>query len=379
MNTNPCIVILTATYGDGHLQAANTLKQTLQMKGIDKVLIVDLMKEAHPLLNRISTKLYANSAQYSQLGLDYYGWSYYMTRGTKPGAKWNRYFDSLGKATLREVLERERPIAVISTFPYGTVPELCKRMGIPSFTVITDFTFHARWLHQDVDKYYVAVPDLKEELVFHGFPRGRIEVSGIPIRKPFEDYECRGGVSTSCSIDKRRSTILILAGAFIEKTLNDMIRSLQQLEYGTLVIVCGRNEKLERKLKLKYSGQCDVVIHGYMENIHETMSTASCIVTKAGGLTLSETVALKKPLFIFKPFAGQEYENAKYLARKRVALVSFTGAELELQIRRFLSDEAAVVDQISAMSALKQQRSADFIAHDIIQTVSLTSDRAKTE
>lgn len=43
------------------------------------------------------------------------------------------------------------------------------------------------------------------------------------------------------------------------------------------------------------------------------MSAADMIITKAGGLTVSEALTKRVPLVIFRPIPGQEEENAIYL------------------------------------------------------------------
>ena len=92
------------------------------------------MKEAHPLLNTITTKLYVKSTQTSKYGLDYYGWSYYMTRDTRHDGSWNKYLNYLGRRKLKELIARECPDAIISTFPFGSAPELGRAAAIPTFS-----------------------------------------------------------------------------------------------------------------------------------------------------------------------------------------------------------------------------------------------------
>ncbi|MCZ8512233.1 glycosyltransferase [Paenibacillus filicis] len=374
MRRNSRILILTSSYGDGHLQAARSLKQAFHMQGTDEVLIMDLMKEAHPVLNKISTTIYITSMLTSQFGFDYYGWSYYMTRNTKTHLGLGRFFNNLGKKKLKEAVERVRPDAIISTFPYGAVPELCAQIGIPAYTVVTDFTLHSRWVHPNINKYYVATEDLKEELMSIGFAGPQIEVSGIPIRQAFDHAAPANTNKFRGVLSPERRTILILAGSYgVLGNVDEMIDSLQNVPDTQLVVVCGRNEKLERKLRSKFGGRPHCHIFGFVEDIHELMAASSCIVTKAGGLTLSEALSLKVPIFIYKPFAGQEKENANFLARKGAALISHQMEELSGQIRQLLADGAGYGELMQRMSQLQRKSAAEYIIQDMLGSMRQTA------
>jgi processive 1,2-diacylglycerol beta-glucosyltransferase len=364
------ILILTASYGDGHLQAAHALKQSFLQEGIGQVFIIDLMKEAHPLLNKISTSLYLKSAQISQFGLDYYGWSYYMTRNAKYNEGWHRYFNFLGKRKLKEKIEQKPPDAIISTFPFGAAAELCSMYGIPSFTVITDFTLHARWVHPCIDTYYVASEELKTHILKKFQPSSSIQVTGIPIRSAFERAVPTGSNPFLVHFDPKRKLILIFAGSYgVLGCLEEMIDAILSIENCQCAVICGRNQKLENRIRKQYAGHPHFHIFGFVENIHELMSLASCMVTKAGGLTLSEAVSLQVPLFIYKPFGGQEKENAAFFSEKGMAAVSNHAEELLSQIRHFFSNSLYAFEMKHRMASMQRKSASIFIVKDVVSKI----------
>ena len=59
---------------------------------------------------------------------------------------------------------------------------------------------------------------------------------------------------------------------------------------------------------------------GYTERVHEIMAAATLLITKPGGLTCSEALAIQLPMLLLKPLPGQEEENADYLTQQGVAL-----------------------------------------------------------
>src|SRR5690606_612328 len=95
--------------------------------------------------------------------------------------------NQFGMKKLIALLQKQRPDAIINTFPFGGITEHLRKHGIqvPVFTVVTDFSLHNRWLFTQPDRYYVATADLKREMMERGVPAEDIVVSGIPVREPF--------------------------------------------------------------------------------------------------------------------------------------------------------------------------------------------------
>jgi processive 1,2-diacylglycerol beta-glucosyltransferase len=83
-------------------------------------------------------------------------------------------------------------------------------------------------------------------------------------------------------------------------------------------VVAGRNEKLRRDLAWRDYRHPTRVL-GFATNMHELMAVADLIVTKPGGLTTSEALALGKPLFILNPIPGQEAANSDFLLERGAA------------------------------------------------------------
>lgn len=366
-NVNPRVLILTASYGNGHIQASHAIQQQFIKQGIEQATIIDLMKEGHPFLNKITTSLYKKSPQSSRMGLDYYGWSYYLTRETKHTALFNRSMQVLGRKKLMEVIHQQRPDAVVNAFPFGAAPEVCSTLGIQNYTVITDYALHSTWIHPFVDKYYVATDDLKQDILSRGFAKERVEVSGIPIRKEFDEMSFNRGALMRKSGKK---TILIMAAdSGAVSYIEEMLQTLLLLGSYRIMVVCGRNEKLKQRLELQYASFRHLKVLGYVDRIHELMSTSSCIITKAGGLTLTEAIALRLPIFIYKPYAGQERENALYLAGMGVASVSHHVEELSAQIQFLLTNPGLIEAVESRMIGLQKKHASALIVRDIIQTI----------
>lgn len=358
-------LILTAGYGDGHIKVAQALQQTIEQYG-DQHIIIDLYQEALPKWNEICKQLYKKSAAMAGYGLDYYGWVYYLTRDWNSDNKLFKWIRGFIVKTLAAIIERETPTAVINTFPYGNMIDCLQERGIelPTFTVITDYTLHNRWLHGGPDHYYIASADMQRTLEQRGIPKERTVVSGIPIRKQFDRLQ------QDMPRTENKHSVLIMSGTYLTvsrtiKLVNDLLTQ-PNVEIN---IVCGRNEKLRQSLAYRYLGVAGVRLFGFIDNIHELMLRSSCLVTKAGGVTLSEAVHLQVPILIYNPLPGQEKENAAYLAGKEVVLVSRTIRQLSGQIRELLRSDAKAELMRRRAGTLRMPDAAEAIVRHMRHTL----------
>lgn len=368
MKQDISIVILTAGYGNGHIQVSRTLQQAFARLGAASASILDLYREAHPGMNSISRYLYLYSPFFSNYGLDYYGWSYYATRNIEETSALAKWAGVLGMKKLISVLKERKADAIVSTFPFGGISHQLQKHGIhiPLFTVVTDFSLHSRWLHNRPDRFYVATDDLKQEMIRRGVRPGTITVSGIPLREPF--YEPPFPVPPDAQRHPR--SILVMMGACVPlPDIQQLTASLLSLPDVRVDIVCGGNDKLRRKLERRFGGHPRLRLFGFVDAVHDRMRRASCIITKAGGITLSEAIQIRTPIIVYKPFSGQERENALYLERKGAAAVAKHVRQLLPLVSEILDSEATRDKMMRQCDALAAGHAADMIVKDVLRLV----------
>lgn len=362
------IFILYARFGEGHWQAANALKMSFARLGhseIPEVRLIDLLAESHPFLNQISRFVYNKS--YSMLP-QVYGWVYDATKEMRSDSLFASWLHSFGAVTLRKLVEQERPDAIIHTFPTLVLPFVAHKTGrsIPMFNVVTDFDLHRRWVHPDVDKYYVATEDISMQLRRLGVHPDRIAVTGIPIRPTF----LRGtiGKPVLSRYGLRPDLPIVLLMAIPNIAVSEMAEICRSITVGCraqAVVICGRNDDLFSALSDTFSPDPAVTVLGFVERIDELMSVSSCLITKPGGLTLSEAIAARLPLLLYRPVPGQELANARYLESKGAAAICRNAAQLSRSIADLLHVPARRSAMRDALQALSKINASDAIALDI--------------
>ncbi|MDI4645771.1 MGDG synthase family glycosyltransferase [Cohnella hashimotonis] len=333
------ILIVYARFGDGHYQVSKALEQQFAAhpEARFEVHLVDLFAEAHPAMDAIVRCAYAKSITWFPKT---YGWSYRVTNGMKHDRPLGRWLHAFGRSKMAALLRTIEPDAVIHTFPFLATYSAMANAGIaiPTYTVITDYELHTRWIHPHTDGYFVATEELKSQIAGMGIREDRIHVTGIPIRRQFRDERRpRLEICREKGLDPDQAYVLVMIGALSEP--ERLVDSLLTPELSaTLLLVAGRNAKLCRKLAKRFESRTQVQVIGYAENIEAYMTVASCIVTKAGAVTLTEAISMGVPVVVYKPMPGQEQGNAAYWSRRRALRMATDAASLReavtLAIRR---------------------------------------------
>src|SRR3989339_290514 len=108
-------------------------------------------------------------------------------------------------------------------------------------------------------------------------------------------------------------SVLVMSGGFGSGPVESIVKQLQEIDFPIqIMIVTGRNKKLEDKLKSeKYTKPTKVF--GFVDNVDELLSVTDLLVSKPSGLTTSESLAKGVPMIIVNPTPGQEERNSDYL------------------------------------------------------------------
>lgn len=361
------ILILYASYGEGHVQAAKALKESLRGQGPCDTVLLDLMAESHPLLNELTKFVYMQSFKTIP---HLYGWVYKATRDMQAQSPFGHLLHSFGMRKLAEMLAREEPDLVIHTFPHLALPALRRKTGrnLPIVNVITDFDLHGRWLHPDIDQYYVATEDMKLEAIRRGIPGERIMVSGIPVHPSFHEHFIQPcTLPDGRVLDPNRKTILIMSGATgVMPDIYEIGKELSRMSHVQVLIVCGRNKQLKAELDASFGHEPHIYTYGFVTFVPLLMRVSDWVVTKSGGITLSESIACGLPMLIFRPVPGQELNNALYLEHKGAALIVHDSKELAHICIQMVADPELENRMKRSVQQLQRTNSADRIADDIL-------------
>ncbi len=333
----PRVLLFTASFGSGHNQACKAVKERLQEQGA-VVKEIDLVELFYPAVRWIVIFFFLQVIKKVPW---LYGVFYGLLSKSRSKSFIERQLFRLGKRKVLSILESFRPDVICSTFPTsaGIISELRTRgmATVRNVVVITDYTAHGHWVHQNVDLYCVASDDVRIELQGMGVPGHKICVTGLPIRKVFNEIlEIRDDPVRRCQLrlengmDPDKPLILIMGGGegiIGHLTVWEGIICTVDAQF---VIVCGHNRRLYNKLRFLQSNNVRVL--GYRCDIEKWMAMADVLVTKAGGLTITEAASLGLPMLLFRPIPGQEHENACYAVAKGLAHLFHSSTDIQRAI-----------------------------------------------
>lgn len=334
------VLVFSATFGAGHLRAAEALIEGIRQKSPSaEITHLDFGAFISKTFNAIVKNTYIELIKHTP---KLYGMFYYRTSKIRPDSLIQRFINILGRKEFLDYVKELNPDVIICTYPViaGVLGELRFKGVIhaPVVSVVTDYGVHSQYIQRGVDLYIAGCQDVYEDLTAGGIAPERVKITGIPVDPKFEQVLDRAEVTKKLKLKPIRPTILVMGGAYgvlggskqICKFLLDSEVDLQVL------VVCGQDEKLYRSLE-GLEGRNPMKCYGYINNVEELMSVSDLIITKAGGLTVSESLTKKLPMVIYRPIPGQEEENAHFLERIGAAKLAKTEEELEEMIKHLLS------------------------------------------
>ena len=238
--------------------------------------------------------------------------------------------------------------------------------------IVTDFEAHALWMESCVDLYCVAAEETKARLIARGVAAENVVVTGIPIAAKFSTKPDAKAVRKQYGLRDDLSTLLVLSGGFGMGPVAEILAELDKAsgQFQTLVVT-GRNEELRRKLATQDRKHPTHVL-GFSTNMHELMAVADLIITKPGGLTTSEALALGKPLFILNPIPGQEAANSDFLLEHGAAAKANRVEDLPYRVEQLLGSKK-LSEMGKLAKSLGRANAAQAICREVLARAPLSS------
>ena len=317
------ILIFSASTGGGHNAAARSLQAGLIQRGYD-ARVIDVFGE-NPTLNKVVTKGYQELVD--RLPKLFHTLYYQWDKQTKSQKLIFNALTFMMNPEILSMIYEEDPVLLISTHPFVTSKLSSLKEGgefdIPILSFVTDYKIHGFYISPQVDAYVVGSEYTKKDMIARGMPAFNIYPFGIPIREGFDDND---RVKARTQKDKNvRGTILMMAGSFgssqMEKAFSAVMRVREPIR---IIAVCGKNESMAEKLKIIAQDFDDstkkVDIYGFADNVNELMDMSDVIVTKPGGITVTEAIVKGIPILIPFYYPGQEEDNIEFVADSGIGI-----------------------------------------------------------
>jgi processive 1,2-diacylglycerol beta-glucosyltransferase len=321
MPEHSTLLILHCPAGGGHRAAAEALAERAAARGV-RAQVLDALAWAPAWFARLYVQTHLEaSARVPQL----YGGAYFATNHR---SSWGPV-EALGQPVERWLggtmvgdLARLRPTAIIAThfFPIRNLLRAREagRLQAPLIEVVTDYAAHAVWAQPGLAAYCAAPGRACADLVRHGIDARSVRPTGIPVRDGFLQARTRTPGTQHGPL-----RVLITSGGFGVGPVARVVRSFAGTRGIELTVVCGNNPQQERHVRqLCRALGLRAEVLGFERDMPARMAAADLVVSKPGGLTVSECAAAGRPMLFVGGVPGQETLNQQFVIERGAGLAS---------------------------------------------------------
>ena len=366
------ILITYAYAGIGHKKAAEAVRNALREFKSAQVMTVDALDYTNRFFRFSYPRIYLfliNRVPYL------WGFFYYLLDARIVDiflAPIRRFMHRVNSKRFTRFILDEKPDVVISThFLPSEVISGLKRTGDfrgTLITIVTDFMPHSFWMARDSDYFIVAIEKTKRDLLRRGIKEDRIKVLGIPCDPVFSISKGREQLIRDLGLEDGFFNLLIMGGGFGTGPVREIVDYI----FGTgssvhdkvqVIVICGKNKTLFDELnERKEALMTRLCVFGYMDNIDEFMEASDLIVTKSGGLTVSEALSKKLPMIVIQPIPGQETRNCEILQGYGTALRADNAREVVARVEEFIKFPEKIIEMLARIKLLSYPGAARDIA-----------------
>lgn len=316
------IIALTVSAGKGHQKAAEAIKRYYEENNVDVDFeIIDTLKYINPIVDKLIIGGYLKSLKKTP---KLYGKLYYYSENEDAISAISNLVHDLFSIKLKNLLDEKKPDVVLCTHPFPIeIMSILKRKGktnIPAIAILTDYAPHPFWIHEHIDAYIIPNEDFVEDLLNFGVTKEKIYPIGIPVSPEFLNHIDKSYARKTLDLEDKL-TLLLMGGGLGIGNIKEIFERLIYSDLDVQIIaVAGHNTFLKNQLiNLANKSNKKTKILGYTENINLLMSASDILITKPGGLTISEALVKGLPIILSNPIPGQEEKNTEYLLNCGIA------------------------------------------------------------
>ncbi|BDG36065.1 putative glycosyltransferase YkoN [Parageobacillus caldoxylosilyticus] len=310
----------------GHHQAADALK--------DGLLAMDPQLQCHKI-ELLSSRLGRGEKLVSYIYVNWirhfpktYNTLYYhsVVRQKKRQPSFPHY-ELLFLEHVKNIVKHVQPDIILCThsLPSYLLNRLKRNGEItnPVVNVYTDYFVHDLWGTEAIDCHFIGHPYMKMQLRKKGVPENRICVTGIPLH-PDITIEKR-----EKQMKRSRYFGLISGGSLGIGTLKHMLKKISPDDPIDYYVLCGKNERMYKQLQSENHPRLIPLPYiSSRQEMNALYDQADFILTKPGGVTISECLYKRLPIFIYDTLPGQEEINFRILKRHHLVFDFLNWKEL---------------------------------------------------
>lgn len=344
--SRPAVLIVSAANGTGHIRAAEAVREAFAARepGLH-VEHVELLSIAPGWVRTFYGSLFETVVSRApRLWKEIYR----VTDGSDQNrARWGPVAHRTLFREFRRLL-KSGPWRVCLATHFLPAQLAAGRFGLPPLAlVITDFGLHRFWVQRGVAQYFVATETMRNDLRRRRVRRTRIEVTGIPIAPAFAHAPSRHDARAELGLAQDRPVVVVMGGGLGIGVDEGVTAALQAAHPAVQVVaICARNEAARVRLCSLDIPPERLRVYGTVSGMERFLAAADVVAGKPGGLTVSETLAVGRPLLLTRPIPGAEEVNTRAVVQEGAGLCAATPQEMRDAFCRIFS-EPGLLERLS--------------------------------
>lgn len=364
-------LFLTVSTGQGHTSSARAVEKYLTDSGAE-TFFLDVYGYISPKLCKAISKIYLFASgkvpryfgkQYDREDLGKTGWVDLV-------AEFNRIIKN---KFVKYITDNKIDVIIASHLFAAQILTLIKEhIDVKTIGIVTDYTLHPKWENTDLDYYVLADKSLIPQAIRKGLKKEKLLPFGIPIDMKFSVSADKKEAKKELGFAEDKPLVFVMMGSMGYGNMFSVIKKIDKVQADFDVAVCCGNNKEVRSVIDRYPLKKHFKTYGFINNVDRIMDAADCIVTKPGGLSVTESLAKKLPMIFVDPIPGQEYRNVEFLVNNGVGLYTTKTFTAEDALNIFFNDNERRNEIINAVQRLSKPAAAEEIGKFVI---SLGEDR----
>ena len=178
--------------------------------------------------------------------------------------------------------------------------------------VATDYTCSPTVGGCTPDVCVIPHEELAEEFVSCGIARETLLAAGIPVRAVFRERGDRAAARSELALPLEGRHIVLMSGSIGCGPMADIAAELEKrMERGDFAsVLCGSNRQMLYALRRRGFRRVEAV--GFTNRVHRYMDSADVLVSKPGGISITEAGTRGTPLLLADMVGGCETRNQEF-------------------------------------------------------------------
>lgn len=352
------VLIFSVSAGGGHKNAAEALAEEIQNRDPEsQVKVIDTIKYISPALDKLVIGTYLNSLKiYPNAFKALYAMSDISAEDDVFHLLTSKIQEIIAEKLI-PLINDFKPDILVSTHPFTAfmLHVIRSKFGLdtPNLVILTDYGSHSMWAHTEIDKYVVADEAMIPELTVRGVKWENVEPLGIPVRRSLKTHYDRETTLRKIGLDGGKKTITLMGGSLAMGNIKSLLLQIESIPGDfNIVVVAAKNKKLyDEAVEISLISKKSITVLGYCNFINSLMQASDLLITKPGGLTVTEAMINGVPMAIFSAIPGQEAQNEKFLLRNDLAFPLKSHEDLKSIVEMILRDDPRLKAMSSRLKA----------------------------